>query len=411
MKGHTYGSRRGVYVLTSYNTASVGEELAYLIQSLHRGTVIGEITSGNLMHSKTYEIEGTDIAITVPVINFLDNNGEYWLGGGVVPDAIVFAEEAVEHVHEIADLHQGLKSLIEATGDLLEKHYAIHEVALNVSKALMNKWDDGMYWSVIDLDSVASLLTADLQETSGDHRLHVFHCDIEPDSLHDVPDIPTAEEVGQVINSVFKIELLHDNVGYLRMDMMPDVEVVKAIWPQMVKQVWRKIVNTGALIIDMRYNTGGYSSAVPLLCTYFFDDKPLQHLYTVFDRTKSTMTEVMTWPKVRGQRYGSSKGVYILTSHLTGSAAEVFIRSLKDLNKVTIVGEPTIGGSLSSGTYQIGESVLYVSIPNQVVFSAITGKMWSVSGVEPHVVAQANGALSVAQRLIAARQLKKKQGK
>lgn len=411
MKGHTYGSRRGVYVLTSYNTASVGEELAYLIQSLHRGTVIGEITSGNLMHSKTYEIEGTDIAITVPVINFLDNNGEYWLGGGVVPDAIVFAEEAVEHVHEIADLHQGLKSLIEATGDLLDKHYAIHEVALNVSKALMSKWDDGMYWSVIDLDSVASLLTADLQETSGDHRLHVFHCDIEPDSLHDVPAIPTAEEVGQVINSVFKIELLHDNVGYLRMDMMPDVEVVKAIWPQMVKQVWRKIVNTGALIIDMRYNTGGYSSAVPLLCTYFFDDKPLQHLYTVFDRTKSTMTEVMTWPKVRGQRYGSSKGVYILTSHLTGSAAEVFIRSLKDLNKVTIVGEPTIGGSLSSGTYQIGESVLYVSIPNQVVFSAITGKMWSVSGVEPHVVAQANGALSVAQRLIAARQLKKKQWK
>ncbi|XP_063748680.1 LOW QUALITY PROTEIN: retinol-binding protein 3-like [Eleginops maclovinus] len=411
MTGPTYGSRRGVYVLTSYNTASVGEELAYLIQSLHRGTVIGEITSGNLMHSKTYEIEGTNIAITVPFINFLDNNGEYWLGGGVVPDAIVLAEEAVEHVHEISDLHQGLKSLIEGTGQLLEKHYAIHDVALNVSKVLLNKWAEGMYWSVIDLDSLASQLTADLQETSGDHRLHVFHCDVEPDPPHDVPGIPTAQEVGQVIDSLFKIELLQGNVGYLRIDMMPGVEVVKAIWPQMVKQVWRKIVNTDALIIDMRYNTGGYSSAVPLLCTYFFEDKPLQHLYTVFDRTKSTMTEVMTWPKVRGQRYGSSKGVYILTSHLTGSAAEVFIRSLKDLNKATIIGEPTIGGSLSSGTYQIGDSVLYASIPNQAVFSAITGKMWNVSGVEPHVVAQANGALSVAQRLIAARQLKKKQGK
>ncbi|XP_029312618.1 retinol-binding protein 3 [Cottoperca gobio] len=409
--GPTYGSKRGVYVLSSYYTASAGEEFAYLIQSLHRGTVIGEITSGTLMHSKTFQIEGTDIAITVPFINFLDNNGECWLGGGVVPDAIVLAEEAVEHIHEIADFHQGLKSLIEGTGELLEKHYAIHEVALKVSKVLLNKWDEGLYWSVVDFESLASQLTADLQETSGDHRLHIFYCDVEPESLRDIPKIPNAEEVGYIINALFKIELLPGNVGYLRVDMMADVEVVKAIGPQVVKLVWSKIVNTDALIIDMRYNTGGFSTAIPLLCTYFFDATPLRHLYTVFDRTTTTMKEVMTLSEVKGQRYGSSKDVFILTSHMTGSAAEVFTRSMQDLNRATIIGEPTIGGSLSSGTYQIGNSFLYASIPNQVVLSAITGKMWSISGVEPHVIAQANGALPVAQRIIAARQLKREQGK
>lgn len=405
--GPSYGSKRGIYVLTSYYTARVGEEFAYLIQSLHYGTVIGEITSGTLMHSKTFQIEGTDIAITVPFINFLDNNGECWPGDGVVPDAIVLAEDAVEHVHKIADFQQGLKSLIDGTGALLEKHYAVPEKAQEVSKVLLSKWTKGLYRPVVDFESLASHLTADLQETSGDHRLHVFHRDVEPELLHNVQKIATTEKGSDTIDALFKVKNLPGNVGYIRFDMMADIDVLKAKGPQLIKSVWNKIVNTDALIIDMRYNTGGYSTAIPLLCTYFFDAEHLRHLYTVFDRTTTTMMEVMTLPQVRGQRYGSSKDIYILTSHMTGSAAETFIHTMKDLNRATIIGEPTVGGSLSSATYQIGDSVLYASIPNQVVLSAITGKAWSISGVEPHVFAQATDALPVAQRIITAKLLRK----
>ncbi|KAM4715136.1 LOW QUALITY PROTEIN: retinol-binding protein 3 [Anableps anableps] len=337
--GPVYNSKHGVYVLTSYHTASIREELAYLIQSLSCGTVVGEIISGNLMHSKTFQIEGTDTAITVPFINFIDNDGEYWLGGGVVPDAIVLAEEALDHVYEIMAFHKGLRTLIAGVGEVLEKHYSIQEVARKVSQVLLTKWAEGLYRPVVDFESLASQLTADIHDSSGDHRIYVFHY-CESESPHDIPKMSSSEEFGYITESLFKIKVLPGNIGYLCFDMMLDIEMVKAIGPQLLNSVWKKIVNTDALIIDMRYNTGGYSTAVPLFCTYFFDAEPVQHFYTIYDCATNTLTKVMTFSHIRGPQYGSSKELFILTSHMTGSPPELFARSMSDLNRATIIGEP-----------------------------------------------------------------------
>ncbi|XP_061083587.1 retinol-binding protein 3-like [Conger conger] len=398
--GTPYGSKRGIYILTSHYTATSAEEFSYLMQSLHRATVIGEITSGTLLHSRSFPVEGTDIVITIPTLNLIDNNGECWLGGGVVPDAIVLAEEALDRALEIITFHPEVHSLVDGTGELVEGHYAVTEVATEIRKVLKSKWAEGLYRSVVDYESLASELTTNLHEISGDHRLHVFYSDTEPDEFEEGPTIPTADELGYIINDLFKTEILPGNVGYLRHDMMADVDTVRALGPQLVKLVWNKLVDTDTLIIDMRYNTAGYSTSIPLLCSYFFEADPVQHLYTLFDRSKATMTEVSTLPQTLGRRYGLHKDIYILTSHMTGSAAEVFTRAMKDLGRATVVGEPTIGGCLSIGTYQIRDSPLYVSVPTQTVLSAVTGKVWSVSGVEPHVTASANDALMTVEKII-----------
>uniref|UniRef100_A0A672KTK9 Retinol binding protein 3 n=1 Tax=Sinocyclocheilus grahami TaxID=75366 RepID=A0A672KTK9_SINGR len=411
--GERYGKRKELIVLISKRTMGAAEAVAYILKHLKRAIIVGERSAGGSVKVEKLRVGDSGFYITVPVARSVNPvTGQSWevtgVSPSVIPDAIVLAEDAVERAHEIIAFHKDILDLVQEAGDLLEKHYTVPEVAAKVSRLLQSKLTEGLYRSVVDYESLASQLTADLQETSGDHRLHIFNCDIEPESLHNIPKIPSPEEVGFIIDALFKVEVLSGNIGYLRFDMMEDIKVLGAIGTQLIKVVWNKLVNTDTLIIDMRYNTGGYSTAIPLLCTYFFDAQPLKHLYTIFDHSKTNVTKVMTLPEVLGQRYGSQKDIYILTSHITGSAAEAFTRTMKELKRATVIGEPTIGGAISSGTYQIGNSILYASIPNQAVLSAVTGKAWSVSGVEPHIAAQASDALNVAQKIISSKRQKKK---
>jgi hypothetical protein len=94
--GPRFGVRRPVWVLTSRRTFSGGEELAYDVQTLKRGRLIGEATGGGAHHNRMVRV-GEHFVLSVPcgtVESPVTHSN--WEGGGVKPDVAVSAERALE---------------------------------------------------------------------------------------------------------------------------------------------------------------------------------------------------------------------------------------------------------------------------------------------------------------------------
>jgi C-terminal processing protease CtpA/Prc len=98
---------------------------------------------------------------------------------------------------------------------------------------------------------------------------------------------------------------------------------------------------------------------------------------------------------VPGRRYGQ-KGVYILTSGFTFSAAEDISYTLKNLKRATIVGETTGGGAHPVRARRLNDH-FFVMVPFARYISPVTKTNWEGTGVEPDLKVPQAHALKVAQ--------------
>ena len=90
---------RPVYLLTSHETFSGGEDFCYTLQAQGRAQVIGETTGGGAHPTRTMPISET-MAVSVPFARSVNPvTGTNWQGTGVVPDTAVPAAEA----YDVAD--------------------------------------------------------------------------------------------------------------------------------------------------------------------------------------------------------------------------------------------------------------------------------------------------------------------
>jgi hypothetical protein len=87
---------RPVYVLTSHETFSGGEDLCYSLQAQRRAELIGETTGGGAHPTRPIPISAT-MMIGVPFARSVNSvTGTNWQGTGVVPDVAVSADEAYD---------------------------------------------------------------------------------------------------------------------------------------------------------------------------------------------------------------------------------------------------------------------------------------------------------------------------
>ena len=87
---------RPVYVLTSAQTFSGGEDFCYTLQAQGRAELIGEATGGGAHPTRTVPISAT-LAISVPFARSVNPvTGTNWEGTGVQPDVVVPAAGAFD---------------------------------------------------------------------------------------------------------------------------------------------------------------------------------------------------------------------------------------------------------------------------------------------------------------------------
>jgi len=102
------GSRyvdKPVYVLTSHETFSGGEDFCYTLQALGRAQLIGETTGGGAHPTGMRPLSPT-MAISVPFARSVNPiTGTNWEGTGVIPDVSIAAEEAYNVAYGMALRH------------------------------------------------------------------------------------------------------------------------------------------------------------------------------------------------------------------------------------------------------------------------------------------------------------------
>ncbi|XP_056153591.1 retinol-binding protein 3-like [Lampris incognitus] len=393
--GERYGAKKPLIILTSKNTKGIAEDVTYCLKNLKRATIVGEKSAGSSVKIDTIKVGSTDFYITVPTAKSINPiTGSTWEVTGVTPDVEVHAEDALATAIKIVNLRGQIPAIIEGSATLIADNYAFEDVGATVATKLNELLASGEYNMVNTKEELETKLSADLKSLSGDKSLK---------TTSNTPALPpmdySPEMFIELIKVSFHTDVFENNIGYLRFDMFGDFEEVKPIAQIIVEHVWNKVVNTDAMIIDLRNNVGGPTTAISGFCSYFFDAGKKILLDKLYDRPSGTTKELWTIPELTGVRYGTRKSLVILTSGATAGAAEEFVFIMRNLGRAMIVGETTAGASHPPETFSVGETDIFLSIPT-IHSDTTMAHGWEGAGIAPHIPVSAEAALDAAKVIL-----------
>lgn len=280
--------------------------------------------------------------------------------------------------------------VVQSVSKNLLSYYFDHEKAEEASGALLTHEKHGVYDAIAAGPGLAGRLTTDIRSATQDLHLEVVYSrDTIPAGPQTVS--PEAQEryrkVMKQLNCTFeKVEILPDEIGYLKLNSFPDPAICGAIAHASLE----KMNQANVIIFDLRDNTGGDPEMVAKMAAPLFD-RPVP-----WYNPRATPSASMLSPE-SGSRL-ADKPVYILTSSRTYSGAEHFTYDLKMLKRATVVGETT-GGAAHSAPFHRIDDHFGIGIPESRITNPYGVPDWAVRGVAPNVAVKAADALTVARQL------------
>lgn len=150
----------------------------------------------------------------------------------------------------------------------------------------------------------------------------------------------------QTVGAPIFYGLRDDGIGYIH---IREMDVSRPLGGSSLAQmaatfdsVLNALAGARGLIIDVRYNPGG-SDPVAFGIASHFTGEPVA-VFTKTSRIAQGQSAPFTATLHPFDDTPHIKPVIVLTSQLTGSAAEIFTLTMRDLPQVTILGEATSGG-------------------------------------------------------------------
>jgi YD repeat-containing protein len=235
---------------------------------------------------------------------------------------------------------------------------------------------------------LADMLTEDVVTVSNDRHVWVEAQNPMAQGSTD-PMNASIEELRSENYHLRKVEILSDNIGYMKFDMIHDDKEAQ----DLVANGLSDLADCDALIFDIRDNVGGEWGTANLIIGYLLP--PNTVLARVYDRDGRLVEQRSTPDTIPGRPFDIFVPVYILTSNRTGSAAEGFAYVLKHMGRATIVGEVTLGMAHPSEEIVVND-YFRVSVPFLRSENVITGTDWEGKGVIPDIKVNADSALNTA---------------
>ncbi|NIO20125.1 MAG: peptidase, S41 family protein, partial [Candidatus Aenigmarchaeota archaeon] len=178
------------------------------------------------------------------------------------------------------------------------------------------------------------------------------------------------------------------NIGYLNIFVMGDYAGIGAsrtdslaVLKTTMDQVMEYFRSVEAVVVDVRFNMGGYDGLAMMIANRFADRKRLAFTTkAVYGKGFTEPQEFYVRPEGDFQFTGPT---FLLTSERTVSAAEIFVICMMAYPHVTRVGGTT-AGALSNALTKYLPNGWRLEISNQVC-EAADGNVYEGIGIPPQV--------------------------
>lgn len=284
------------------------------------------------------------------------------------------------------------RAVVESLIVQVQARYVFPDKGATLARALRKRLQAREYDGITSGKVLAESLTAHMQAVTFDGHMRVHHRQEPfPEQLEEgMPEeeIARRREEMRMLNFGFEqVRRLPGNVGYLDLRMFSGAPEGHAT----AVAAMQFLANCDGLIIDLRRNGGGSPDMIQTLTTYLVPEGDRLHLNDFYEREGDRTVQFHTAAQVPGRRL-AGKPLYVLTSALTGSAAEEFAYNVQTHKLGTVLGATSAGAAHPGGLFRLGEHHAAFIATGRAI-NPVTRTNWEGVGVKPDIEAPPHEAV------------------